>query len=30
MKEVIPPHKKEAAEDAISAASKLRSGLSSL
>ena len=30
MKEVIPLHKKEAAEDTISAASKLRIGLSSL
>ena len=29
MKEVITPHKKEAAEDTISAASKLRMGLSS-
>ena len=30
MKDVIPTHKKEAAEDTISAASKLRIGLSSL
>ncbi len=30
MKEVIPLHKKEAAEDTISAASKLRMGFSTL
>lgn len=30
MKDVIPLHKKEAAEDTISAASKLRIGLSAL